>query len=76
MPPQMREVKLLRRRIEDVATAFGNNAAWNCCCDQKAPLLGSTLNAPDVSCSCGRLYRVVAEGEKGSRAVRVEEIEP
>ena len=56
------------------ASAVGNNAAWNCRCDRETPLIGSTMILPEVSCRCGRKYRVVAEKGRGTPAIRVEEL--
>ena len=56
---------------EMLARRTGNNAAWNCPCDQAVPLLGysdagdSESEATVIRCpneTCGRRYRVVAPG--------------
>jgi hypothetical protein len=53
------------------ATQLGNNAAWRCACGDT--LLGSTMIARVVTCSCGRVYELdVADGAKpGSIPIRV-----
>ena len=55
------------------ASALGNNAAWNCCCDRDTPMIGSLWIAREVSCHCGRRYRVVADKETGKQVDAVEE---
>jgi len=71
----LRDVKV-HRQSGDVgaAVALGNNAAWGCICDRKAPLLASVYAKREVKCpDCRRSYTVevvVANGKQLAGDVR------
>lgn len=68
------EYRVPLHRIAEAA-AVGNNVAWNCACERRLPLIGSTMIANDVICNaCNRRYHLVPVNGKGSRVAKVEEV--
>lgn len=64
------------------AVATGNNAAWNCKCERKLPLLGrsgkvsgATSGYLVICPNCDHRYYVMPEGKDQGRVLHVKEVE-
>ena len=70
-----RSFRPAREVVRDGASAYGNNAAWNCRCGFRLPLIATTRpGQTDRTCpKCGAVYRVI--GENNGTPVGIEQIE-
>jgi hypothetical protein len=76
MPQAQLSVPLvLANGTQSLATATGNNAAWNCPCGQhQHPLIGKSVATPVECPACHTQFRVISDEGTLKRVSRVEQI--